>query len=137
MAEEDSSYEVGYGKPPKAGQFTKGKSGNKRGRPKGSKSLTTLILAECRQPVRLNGPRGTKTVTKLEAMVMQLGNKSAQGDLRALREFLDWVQRSEELSATGLKQNDVHEADLKTMQGLFARMKAMSSDENPSSKEME
>jgi Family of unknown function (DUF5681) len=129
MAEKDSTYEVGYGKPPKAGQFTKGKSGNMRGRPKGSKNLTSLILNESRRPVRINGPRGTKTVTKLEAMVMQLGNKSAQGDLRALREFLEQVQRSEEVTATQPTLNDVHEADKKTMQSLLARLKGVSSDE--------
>jgi hypothetical protein len=137
MAEQDTNYEVGYGKPPKARQFTKGKSGNARGRPKGSKNLTSLILKESRQPVRLNGPRGSKTVTKLEAIVMQLGNKSAQGDLRASRDFLELVQRSEEVSATQPKPDDVHEADKKTMQSLFARMKAMSSDEDTPSKENE
>jgi Family of unknown function (DUF5681) len=136
MAEEGSTFEVGYGKPPKAGQFTKGKSGNTKGRPKGSKNLTSLILKESRQPVRINGPHGTKTVTKLQAIVMQLGNKSAQGDLRASREFLEHVQRSEEVTATQPTPNDVHEADKKTMQNLLARLKAVSSGEQPSSKEM-
>src|ERR1700728_4292704 len=128
MAEKDSTYEVGYGKPPKAGQFTKGKSGNTKGRAKGSKNLTSLILKESRQPVRINGPHGTRTVTKLQAIVMQLGNKSAQGDHRALREFLALVQRSEEVTATQPTLNDVHEADTKTMQSLLARLKAVSSD---------
>jgi hypothetical protein len=136
MAEEGSTYEVGYGKPPRAGQFTKGKSGNTKGRPKGSKNLTSLILKESRQPVRINGPHGTKTVTKLQAIVMQLGNKSAQGDLRASREFLEHVQRSEEVTATQPTPNDVYEADKKTMLNLLARLKAVSSDEQPSSKEM-
>jgi hypothetical protein len=31
-----ASYEIGYGKPPVAGRFVKGKSGNPRGRPKKS-----------------------------------------------------------------------------------------------------
>jgi hypothetical protein len=119
MAEEDPTYEVGYGKPPKVSQFTKGRSGNAKGRPKGSKNLASLILKESRQPVRLHGPRGTKTVTKLEAIVTQLGNKSAQGDLRALREFLPLVRQSEEVSATQIKPGDIHEADQKTMQSLL------------------
>jgi hypothetical protein len=67
---------------------------------------------------------------------MQLGNKSAQGDHRASREFLTQVQRAEEVSATQSKPGDIHEADQKTMQSLLARMKAMRSDENASSKEM-
>ena len=42
MRDEHDRYEVGYGKPPKATQFLKGKSPNPGGRPKGSKSWKTL-----------------------------------------------------------------------------------------------
>jgi hypothetical protein len=31
-----SEYKVGYGKPPRSGQFKRGNSGNPKGRPKGS-----------------------------------------------------------------------------------------------------
>ena len=37
---EGTSYEVGYGKPPRATRFQPGKSGNPNGRPKGAKSPT-------------------------------------------------------------------------------------------------
>jgi hypothetical protein len=62
MLNDDSSYEVGYGKPPTSGQYAKGKSGNPKGRPKGSKNLSTLVQQESRQLVRINGPRGPRKI---------------------------------------------------------------------------
>ena len=41
-----SGYEVGYGKPPKHSRFRPGKSGNPKGRPKGSKNKAQSPLAE-------------------------------------------------------------------------------------------
>lgn len=122
MDEQQADYEVGYGRPPKETQFARGRSGNPRGRPKGSKNLATLVLKESRQPVRINGPSGVRTVSKLQAAIMQLGNKSAQGDLRASREFLTLVQRSEESAAAGSRTEGVQEADQRTMQNLLRRM---------------
>jgi Family of unknown function (DUF5681) len=125
MPNDEPQYEVGYGRPPKGGQFTKGKSGNPKGRPKGSKNLATIVLRESRQPVRVNGPRGARTVTKLEATVMQLGNKAAQGELRATREFLPLVQRSEEAVSAESAPLVVHELDQRVMQSLRRRMERM------------
>jgi hypothetical protein len=125
MPNDEPQYEVGYGRPPKGGQFTKGKSGNPKGRPRGSKNLATIVLRESRQPVRVNGPRGTRTVTKLEATVMQLGNRAAQGELRATREFLPLVQRSEEAVSAESVPLVVHELDQRVMQSLRRRMERM------------
>ena len=39
----DDRYEVGYRKPPRNTQFKKGSSGNPSGRPRDSKSATTIL----------------------------------------------------------------------------------------------
>jgi len=39
-------YEVGFCKPPKEHQYSKGTSGNLKGRPKGAKNLKTDLLEE-------------------------------------------------------------------------------------------
>ena len=122
MSKDEPQYDVGYGRPPRSGRFTKGKSGNPSGRPRGSKNLANIVSRESRQPVRVNGPRGTRTVTKLEATVMQLINKAAQGELRATRELLPLVQQAEEAISSASAPLTVHELDQRVMQSLRRRM---------------
>ena len=102
MADENAPYTVGFGKPPSERRFQKGRSGNPKGRPKGSKNLATIVLKESRQKVRINSSRGTRAVTKAEATVMQIANKSIQGDLRAARDFIDLIERSEDNAISGI-----------------------------------
>ena len=128
MAEDDAPYEVGYGRPPKSGQFKKGLSGNPTGRPKGSKNLATVVLKEARQLVRVNGPRGSRKVTKLEAALMQMGNKAAQGDLRASREFIHLVRCSEEAANTRADPLTTHEMDQQVMQSIRRRMESVKTE---------
>jgi Family of unknown function (DUF5681) len=83
------SYEVGYGKPPKHSQFQKGKSGNPKGRPKGSKSASTLIAEMYSKPVTVivNGKP-----TKMPMIVALVGKMLAtgmSGDLKALKLALE------------------------------------------------
>ena len=129
MAKNEKPYDVGYGKPPKSGRFTKGMSGNPNGRLKGHKNFASIVAEECRKPVRVNGPNGARTVTKLEAVIMQLGNKAAQGDLRAAREFLFLVERCEEAMNSASAPQKLHELDQRVMQSLLRRLRAVPTEE--------
>ena len=77
-------YEVGFGWPPKATQFKAGKSGNPNGRPKGKANRETLILRSLDGKVVINENGRRREVTKFEAAMIQVTNKAASGDLRAL-----------------------------------------------------
>lgn len=55
-------YEVGFGKPPKHTQFEKGRSGNPKGRPKGSKNIPMLVREIFDEKVLVNGPWGQRWV---------------------------------------------------------------------------
>ncbi len=73
---DDETYEVGFGKPPRRTQFAKGKSGNPRGRPKGALNVATILERTLEEEViiTLNGRR--RTVTKLQAAIIQLTDKA-------------------------------------------------------------
>ena len=137
MSENELPEHVGYKHAPKSGRFVKGKSGNPKGRPKGSKNLATIVLRESRQPVRVNGPRGSRSVTKAEAAVMQLSNKAAQGDLRAQRELLFQLRMAEEATNAGVSPLTSHEKDQKVLENIRRRMESISAEakfSNPESK---
>lgn len=137
MNRDDDCYEVGYGKPPTSGQFLKGQSGNAKGRPKGSKNLATIVLRVSRQLVRVSGPGGTRIVTKLEAAAMQMGNKAAQGDLAAQREFFHLIRLSEESVSSDRTHSVIEDADRQTMQSVLRRMKQIGGDESGNSEVQE
>ena len=82
-------YEVGYGKPPRGAGFKKGQSGNPRGRPPNSKNLTTLLNDTLNEPVTITEDGRRRKISKREAVIKQLVNKSASADPRSLKILLD------------------------------------------------
>src|SRR5438874_10774392 len=85
-------YEVGYGKPPRHTRFKRGQSGNPRGRPSGSKNLKTLLNEALNERVVVTEEGRRRNITKREAIVTQLVNRSATADLRALKILLDTLR---------------------------------------------
>jgi hypothetical protein len=94
-AETTADYEVGYGKPPRHAGFHKGRSGNPKGRPKGSKNLATLLTEALDEKVQVTEDGKRRRVTKRELVIRQLVNKSASADLRAIKQLTDIVERAE------------------------------------------
>jgi len=85
-------YEVGYGKPPRSTRFKKGQSGNPRGRPSGSKNLSTLLSEALNEPVIVTENGRRRKITKREAIVRQVVDCSATPDLRAVRIVFDLLR---------------------------------------------
>ena len=81
-------YEVGYGKPPKAGQFQKGRSGNPKGRPRGSLDFGTILQQALDEKLTINENGRQVRRSKKEIMTKVTVNKALKGDLRAWMELV-------------------------------------------------
>jgi hypothetical protein len=115
---------VGRGKPPKHTQFKTGETGNKRGRPKGSKNLTTLMMEAARNPVTATIGGKKRTISTLHATTMQLATKAASGDSKSMAKFLDWVDKIESRAAAARpSQFPLSEPDIEVLRAAYERMK--------------
>jgi Family of unknown function (DUF5681) len=84
---------VGYARPPPHTRFQPGRSGNPKGRPKGSKNFSTLFFEELAQPVILTEIGRRRRMPKRQALAKQVINKPLSNDSKAAA--LDQIRRSE------------------------------------------
>jgi hypothetical protein len=134
MTDDDSNpqHEVGYRKPPKHAQFAKGKSGNPKGRPKGSRNFATVIQNELKRRVAVTEDGRRKKITKREAVAKQLVNKAAAGDPKAIPVLLNETRPYETGAAAGATQSEMMSPeDQAVMEGIKRRIHEAASTSDP------
>ena len=115
---------VGRGNPPKHTQFRKGTTGNPKGRPKGSKNLSTYLMEAARDQVSATVGGKTRKISKIQATAMQLATKAAGGDQAAIGKFLDWMDEIEtRAAAVKPSQFPLSAPDIEVLRGAYERMK--------------
>src|ERR1700730_15499342 len=118
----ERDYEAGYRNPPGHTRFTKGRSGNPRGRSPGTKYLKTLLSNALNELVIVAANGGCHKVTTREAIITQLVNLSATADLRAIKILLDMLRDFEGLAEPASPETSAfREADEKVIEQLRAR----------------
>jgi hypothetical protein len=78
------TYKVGYRRPPIKSRFKAGKSGNPKGRSKGSSSLKTDVLSEFAERITVRERGAARKLTKQRALIKSLMAKALSGDIRAI-----------------------------------------------------
>jgi len=114
MAAGESDYKVGPGKPPLRTRFKKGQSGNPRGR--SPKNLAVYVTIDGRR----------RKITKREAIVTQMVNKSASADLRATKMLIDMLKDVEQTAGVAsppLSPPPFTEADEEVVEQLVERIR--------------
>ena len=121
--DDEHDYEVGYGKPPRHTRFEPGRSGNPRGRPSGAKNMKTLLSQALNELVLVTEPGGRRKVSKREAIVTQLVNRSAKADYKAIQILLGMLRDIE--GDTDAHSSDVAftEADQQIIQRIRSRLR--------------
>ena len=124
MAQEKGEYRVGRGKPPLHTRFRKGRSGNPKGPRK--QDLPALLLAALNAPVTVDKDGRRRRVSKREAIVAQLVDKSADADLRATKMLIDMLKDIERKVAppeVAAETRPLGRCDAAIVQNLVARLR--------------
>ena len=83
---------VGYRNPPAGTQFKKGRSGNPRGRPRGTKNLSTILTDTLYSQISIRERGRVRKVPMIEAILMRLRKDALEGDAKAIDRILRLMQ---------------------------------------------
>ena len=132
---DDQPYEVGYKRPPMGTRFQPGRSGNPKGRPRGSRNWSTII-AEAASRRRTIGVGGKKVrMSGSEAVAEQMVINAIKGCPKARRDFLNEMRfdRQREAAAPAAdspRPQSISASDEALLAEFFKRARAASEDES-------
>jgi hypothetical protein len=124
ISETKREYAANYRKPPLRTRFKKGQSGNPGGCSK--KMLNALLADALNEPafVTIDGER--RKITKREAVVHKLVNKSATADLRATKMLFDMIKDVEQkasIASPAPEPRRLDAADKEVVQNFVDRIR--------------
>jgi hypothetical protein len=122
-SDDERDYEVGFRKPPSHTRFVKGQSGNPRGRAPGAKNMKTLLTKALNELVVVTDNGGRRKVSKREAIITQLVNRSAKADFKAIQILLGMIRDIESDTDPHSSDPTFTEADQQIIQRLQARFR--------------
>ena len=113
--------EGGYGHPPKGTRFTPGRSGNPKGRPKGSRNLKTDLASVLNKRVAIREDGELRHVSRQEAMLLTLCAKALQGDTKASSQLFAMLTKTESQDTAPSQPDVVTDNDCAIVEDFLRR----------------
>jgi hypothetical protein len=117
-------YEVGRNRPPKQTRFRKGQSGNRKGRPKGSRNMKSDLVEELSSGIAIHEDGKKRIVPKQRAMIKRVVAQAIQGDTKAVNNLISMLSKfvGEEIKAEPSAKLD--DAQGRVLESYRERLKA-------------
>jgi Family of unknown function (DUF5681) len=90
-------YEVGFGRPPHANRFKPGQSGNPGGRPKGAKSINTMMHEALYRKITISENGSSRKITVVEGFFRKVTKSALEGDRQAAGLMLKLLSYADQL----------------------------------------
>ena len=121
--------ESGYKNPPKHSRFQKGRSGNPAGRPKGSKNTLKLLDVVLEQKIKIQQEGKTISITKKQAMLMQLVNAAVKGEIKAIAALFPYMMQLDMKEEQSLETSKLSLKDEEILQQFLEEIKQESKND--------
>jgi hypothetical protein len=109
MTEDDD--QTGFKRPPKATRFKPGRSGNLKGRPKGSRNLKTDLNDLMKKRIVIREDGEARRISRQEAVLLSLFGKAARGDVRASTTLMNMVLKLNPETSEGARPSEISDSD--------------------------
>lgn len=110
--------EVGYGKPPRQHQFAPGRSGNPKGRPKGSKNESTILREILGRKIAARSGTRARKIMVLEGIILRLVDDSLKGNVKSAAFLLN---RYSALVSGEIQHAELSDDDREILEAALAR----------------
>jgi len=121
MAKSDGK-KASYKRPPEATRFKKGRSGNPKGRPKGSPNLKTVLDNIFGEWIEITVQGRQCKVSKLEASFLLLYDRMAKGNINAARLLLTTYLRVNPPETSADLIEEVSQSDQEILDAVLKRL---------------
>ena len=115
--------DVGFKRPPKATQFKKGRSGNPRGRPRGTRNFKTDLKETLSRPVQVTEAGRSRSISTQRAGLERLREKALRGDQRALDRMLELAERHAEDETAALAEEKLAASEAEILANYAERIR--------------